>query len=121
MTTNVQYDLQRDKSGNTAYCPQPATILYNGTLDQNVVQTLTVPSNDQFSNYSVNFSFEPGSSVWVSYDGVDPDITNLSGSIDTTNAELNPASRMLDQGSVIKFVTTDTSAAVGIMIYGNKY
>ena len=112
----VNFNLERDITGAIAYAPMPPTDFRNGTISTGVPQTFTVP--EVFDKYVVIFSFEPGTSVWVSYNGVAPTLP-LAG-IATVNCELNPASRTVNAGTVIKMDTTDATADFGIIFYA-KY
>lgn len=82
-------------------------------LDANTLVSLTVPKGIT----RAFFSFEAGTSVWVSLndDSIEPPAndTPVSGS-----GNLNPVGRYaLQAGDILHFITANTTAAVGVMFY----
>jgi hypothetical protein len=111
ISTNL---ITRDSAGSVTYSIAPPAIIRDTTLSADVAQNFTVPSD--FPYYQVNFSFDPGLRVFVSYDG---SAANIPGaSFASTNSELLPASRTVEGGTIISFITPDTEAYVQASLYG---
>jgi hypothetical protein len=106
----------RDDSGAVAYGLYPKDVAERKQmlLDTNVAQTWTVP--EAFDSYEVVFGYQPGATVWVSYDGDPAEIP--SGAITDTNSEMLPATRRVRGGTEVSLITSDSSAQVGIIAYG---
>lgn len=101
----------RDASGGVTY-GLPFSSGSCTTLATGVEQTLTVPDVNE-KGYLAIFSFEPGSSVWVS----DGTITLPTGSFASTLAQLNPGARQVNKGATLYFKTNDATAQVGVSFY----
>lgn len=113
-----QFALTRDINGVPAY-----GLNFNSTnnsqfkLAANTAVTLTVPTD--YAIYEVVFQFEPGTKVWVSNSSATINSPSSSTPASTT-AHLNPTVREVVQGSTLQFVTSDTSAEVGVSFYGKN-
>lgn len=83
-------------------------------LDANVEITTTVPSGATF--YEVCFSYEPGASIWVA-EGEDAIVPPADDTVTATNAQLNPAVRSMRRDKTLRFITSDTTAEVGVSFY----
>ena len=103
------------------------------TLAAGVEQTTTVPSNTCMGNslplvnssigavlptptpdqWLAIFSFEPGAKVWV--DTIT--VTVPTGSFASSTATLNPASWLVNAGTVLHFITNNTTAEIGVKYY----
>ncbi len=106
--------INRDASGAVGYGLTDTQTKYSTVLAANTAQSITLP--EDFKLYEVIFSFEPGASVWVSCDGSDAEVPGSS--FDVTNSELNPVDRRYPGGTTLSFITADTTAQVGVIIYG---
>jgi hypothetical protein len=110
--TTTHLNLGRDVQGFNAYAPDFSNLNYNTTLVANVEQNFTVPST--YPKFIAIFSSNPGASIWV-------DSTTTAsipgGSFTTSTSTLNPAARTVYAGDVISFVTTDTTAYMGVSLY----
>mgnify|MGYP001616292505 CR=1 FL=1 len=106
--------ITRDAAGSVTYSIEPPDSIQNTTLAVGVAQNFTVPS--AYSYYQINFSFDPGLRVFVSYNGSSAVLP--SSSFASSNSELLPASRTVKAGTVISFITPDTTAYVGASLYG---
>lgn len=106
--------LTTDINGKTTYSIPPSENMVSAFLTQNVNQSFTVPT--RFDFYQLNFSIDPGLKIWVSYDG--NSANSPSGSFSETNSELNPTSKTVRGGTVINCITPNTSAMIGICMYG---
>ena len=62
------------------------------------------------------FSYEPGASIWVSLN--ETAASPVGATFATVSSELNPAARVVNAADVLHFITTDTSAQVGVVFYG---
>jgi hypothetical protein len=84
-------------------------------LDANVVDSVTVPSINEKPLMAV-FSYESGSKVWVGLNPSSP-IAAPTGAATSTVAQQNPPARNVSAGDIIEFVTSDTTAEVGVSFY----
>lgn len=113
----------RDVNGYNAYAPQVSAIKVSATLASNGDATYTLPTSAP--NWVVNFSFTPGSNVWVAVNG---NAAAPAGStFASTNSELNPGSRIVSSvqsdgitNTTINVLNTGANSAdIGIVIYAN--
>lgn len=113
MTTKLL--IQTDASGKPTYGIAPSVNMKSIFLDQDNAESFTVPTDFKF--YELHFSIDPGLRVWVSYDGVTAEYPSVATWGDT-NSELNPSARVVPGGTTISAITPDTSAQVGVAMYG---
>lgn len=103
--------LCKDISGLPIYGLYPSDLMFQLKLSASTVKTINVPTD--YKEYDVYFSFDPGSFIWVSYDGNDPTIPTLL--VNSCNCEPNPSIRRVSGGSLIKMITSDIgSPEVGV-------
>lgn len=81
-------------------------------LSANVEQHFTCPTN--CVQWLAVFSFQPGAKVWFSSSDI---ATIPGGSFADTFSELNPSARLIFAGDVLSFITDDTTAEVGVILY----
>jgi hypothetical protein len=87
----TQLNFGKDVQGYNAYAPSPSTNMLSATIASTANATITLPSSFPF--WIVVFSFTPGSSVWVSYNG---NAAIPAGStFAASTSELNPGARIL--------------------------
>lgn len=112
MTT--PFNTGRDVAGNPAFAPPPSDTKYSALLTTGVQQSITLPRDA--SSYKVGFSFQSGSDIWVAYN---QNAVVPTGSFALTNSEYNPSVRSLLAGTVINFITNNTTATVCVVIYAD--
>jgi hypothetical protein len=113
MTTKLL--IQTDASGKATYGIAPSVNMKSIFLDQDNAEPFTVPTDFKF--YELHFSIDPGLRVWISYNGVAAEYPAAATWADT-NSELNPGARVVPGGSIISAITPDTSAQLGVAMYG---
>jgi len=111
-----KFIMTRDINGYNGFGLQFSDNKYSGLLSAGVEQTLTVPESPfaDYPNLLAVFSFEPGSTVWVSLNAT---AVVPSTSISSSNSELNPAARYVTGGDVLHFITDDASDEYGVIFY----
>ncbi|MHB9161398.1 MAG: hypothetical protein ACYC6W_11035 [Nitrosotalea sp.] len=109
---STPFNGNRDVTGAPAYSPPFAIDNFSTTLAANVAQSVTVPSTS--STYIAIFSFVPGAAVWVANNVA---ATVPGGSFAATKSQLNPASRFVNAGDVLSFITSDTTDQIGVSFY----
>lgn len=111
------FSMSRDVQGQNAFAPQFSDLNYGVNLAVGAEQHFTVPAltdATQFKNWMAVFSIEPGSNVFV--DNIATAVA-FSGTLGTTTSQLNPAARIVKPGSVLSFITSDTTAYCGVSFY----
>ncbi len=112
------FSMVRDINGFNGFGVSFSDQKYSMTLALGVEQTITIPkpADGQYKNWLVIFSGEPGTSVWVALNGT---AVAPTGAASTTTSELNPTARKVagDGSQVLHFITPDTSADVGVVLY----
>jgi len=108
----------RDIQGQNAYAPISAedkwfSLLFNGTE-----ASITVPDN--YENWIVVFSIQPGTAVWVDLSGATAVVPTLN-TLEPCTVELNPAARRVQAGDKISMITSNAQAQVGVMLYAIQY
>ena len=104
----------RDVQGYNTFSPPVSKDKFSATLPPDANATVTVPSNSV--NWVVSFSFQPGSNVWVAYNG--NAVVPVGATFASSNSELLPGSRYLTAGTTINFVNNGTSDAdIGVIMY----
>jgi len=107
--------LGRDINGFVTFSFVPTKLMYSFQLAKDSVLSLTLPPED--AAYEIHITPEVGGEVWVSYDGVDPTYPTAA-TVALTNSEINPVGRILNAGSVLKFITSDTTCRVSVSLFG---
>lgn len=110
------FNMIRDINGYNGFGLQFSDNLFQGILLNGIEQTLIVPESP-FADYPhllAIFSFEPGATIWVA---LNQTATFPSGSISSSNSELNPAARYVKGGDVLHFITNDSSDDYGVIFY----
>lgn len=115
---STQLAFSRDNQGYNAYAPVTATDKWSATLAPGTATSITVPSNH--STWITVFSYQPGANVWVDFTGAAA-ASPTGGTLASTTAELNPASRTVYAGGNISVITDSTSADIGIALYAISY
>src|SRR3990167_2155003 len=117
------FNMTRDINGFNGFGLAFALDKYSADLAQSTDTTLTVPSSGMLGNVANNvnkfiaiFSYEPGASIWVSLN--ETAASPVGATFATVSSELNPAARVVNAADVLHFITTDTSAQVGVLFYG---
>lgn len=121
MTTKLSFG--RDSQGYNAFAPNPAGDKYSATIAAAGNATLTLPTNAQ--SWIVSFSFQPGSDIWVAYNGTAA--APAGSSFASTTSELLPGSRYLSAlqndgktATTINLYNNGSgSSDVGIVLYAN--
>lgn len=109
----ILLNMASDMQGNNAYAPRFTTINYGTTLSQNTLQNFTVPSN--FEKWIAVFSYSAGADIFVSNNN-DSEVPGSSFS--STTSQLCPATRLVNSGDILSFITSNTSATVLVSLYG---
>lgn len=109
---STQLSFGRDVQGYNAFAPKFSDDKYSVTLTGGAAQSITVPSN--YTNWIVSFSYQPGCNVWVAKNAT---ATLPSGTVGTTNSEQNPGQRSVQAGNTISFITNNTTADFGLVLY----
>lgn len=107
---STKFNMTRDINGYNGFGIQPTYDMQSGVLAAGVAQSITVPDN--YPNWIAIFSFQPGSTIWVSFTttAVAP-----AGAFSATESCLNPSARAVKSGDTISFITDDTfSPQVGV-------
>jgi hypothetical protein len=109
MTTKLNFG--RDVQGYNTFAPPPSTNMYSATLASGGNSTITLPTN--VATWIVAFSFQPGSDIWVAYNGT---AAPPAGSTFASNiSELLPGSRVLNSTTT----TSSGTVATTINLYNN--
>jgi hypothetical protein len=87
----TQLNFGKDVQGYNAYAPAPSTNMFSATIAASGNATITLPTS--VSQWIVVFSFTPGSTVWVSYNG--SAAIPVGSTFAATTSELNPGARIL--------------------------
>ena len=107
---STKFLMTRDIAGYNGFGIMPTQDMQSGVLAAGVAQSITVPDN--YPNWIAIFSYQPGSTIWVSFTttAVAP-----AGAFSSTASCLNPAGRAVKAGDTISFITNDTfSPGVGV-------
>lgn len=123
MTTKLLFG--RDSAGYNSFAPAPSTNMYSATLAAGGNSTITLPTNVAY--WIVSFSYQPGSDIWVRYNG------NASApagaTFASTTSELLPGARILPSTTTTSSGTSATTinllnngtgtADVGVILYAS--
>lgn len=112
--TSPLLNFGRDAQGYNAYAPEFAPVHFSATLASATPASFTVTGD--YKTYIVSFSYQPGTSNWVALNTTAT--IPVGGTFASTASELNPGARWVSQGDVISLVTHNTTADVGVSIYG---
>lgn len=104
--------LGRDVAGYNSFLVNFPDIGKAVNLAANVAQSITIPSSSPL--YAITFQYEPGSNIFITNSGT---ATVPSGTFSTTTSMLNPPGLQLVKGTVLSFITPDTTAYVIANIY----
>jgi hypothetical protein len=113
MAKFTPFIMTRDINGYNGFGLPFSVDQFSAALEAETEDTLTVPSACQ--KYLAVFSFDPGTAVWVSLNGTAEIPT---GTFDQTTSEQNPTARIVSAGDILSFITTETTANVGVIFYG---
>jgi hypothetical protein len=121
---STQLLFAKDKAGYNSFAPSPAADKYSTTLASGGNATLTLPTNA--NSWVVSFSFQPGSDIWVAYNGTAA--APAGATFATTTSELLPGARLLPalqnngtSATTINLLNNGTGAAdIGITLYVNS-
>jgi hypothetical protein len=122
MTTKLNFG--RDVQGYNAFAPSPSTNMYSATLASGGNSTITLPGTSQ--SWIVSFSYQPGSNVWVAYNG---SASVPAGATFASNtSELLPGSRTLPalqnngtSATTINLLNNGAGTAdIGVVLYAHS-
>jgi hypothetical protein len=121
MSTELNFG--RDINGFNAFAPPVSSNKFSATLASGGNATITLPTNVEY--WIVAFSFEPGSDMWVAYNG--SAAGPVGATFASTNSELNPGARIVPSQNITSAGTSATtinilnnganSEDVGVMLY----
>lgn len=104
--------ITRDASGVPAWGLEFSSDAWNVQLSTGVEETITAPTSNT-KGYLAVFSFEPGTSVWVSLES----ITLPTGTPARAYAQLNPGPKQIPAGATLYFKTANSTADIGVAFY----
>lgn len=123
MSTKLNFG--RDCQGYNAFAPPPAADKYSATLASGGNATITLPTNSPY--WIVSFSYQPGSDIWVAYNG--SAAAPAGATFATTTSELLPGARIVPSTNTTSSGTVATtinilnngtaSADVGVILYAS--
>jgi hypothetical protein len=119
MTTKLNFG--RDTQGYNTFAPPVSTDKYSTTLASAGNATITLPTNVQ--SWIVSFSYQPGSDIWVAYNGSAS--APAGATFASTTSELLPGSRVLPSlqangtsATTINLLNNGTNSAdIGVILY----
>jgi hypothetical protein len=112
MSTKLSFG--RDVQGYNSFAPIPASDLFSATIASAGNATVTVPSN--FSKWIVNFSYQPGSDIWVAYNGTAE--APAGATFASTTSELLPGARAANAGDTFNLLNNGTNSSdIGVAMY----
>lgn len=112
---SIRFSMIRDINGYNGFGLPVSPDKYSATITAvGGEQTLTVAG--EFSEWLVIFSFEPGTTVWVALNATAA--VPAGATFAATTSEMNPTARKVKVGDVLHFITADTNADVGVILYG---
>lgn len=114
MTKPLQFG--RDVQGFNAFAPQPSENMWSATLSGGMATSITVP--DDYPVWKVSFRYFPND-VWVDVSGATAALPAGPTLLPTTS-ELNPASLTLTAGTTISMITSQVTADVSVVMWGNR-
>src|SRR5882757_3214691 len=116
----TSFAMTRDVNGFNGFGLPFSIDKYSADLVTLTDTTLAVPgtaamgaiTSTTYNKFIAIFSYEPGSSVWVTVNATAA--VPAGGTFASTTSELNPSARQVQAGDVLHFYTADTSAVVGV-------
>lgn len=119
MTTKLNFG--RDVQGYNSFAPNVSTDKYSATIASGGNATITLPTNA--SIWIVSFSYQPGSNVWVAYNGSAS--APAGATFASTTSELLPGARQLPAlrndgvtATTINLLNNGAgSADIGVILY----
>lgn len=112
MTT--KFAMTRDINGYNGFGLKFADDNYRTILSSGAEQHFTVPLSPNDKEWIAVFSFQPGFDIWVDNNHT---ATLPTTSFATTTCQLNPAGRQVKGGDILSFITSATTADVGVSFY----
>ncbi len=114
----------RDSQGYNAFAPPPSGDKYSATLASGGNATITLPGNA--ASWIVNFSYQPGSDVWVAYNA--SAAAPAGATFASTGSELLPGARILPAfrsngttATTINLLNNGSgNADIGVVLYANS-
>jgi len=118
-----QFILTRDINGYVGFGLPFSEMTFQATLATSTNTTLTVPTslslgrqgNTTSAQFIAIFSFDPGTSVWVSNNTTAN--SPAGASFVQTNSQLNPAARTVKAGDILNFYTPGIGVSVNVSFY----
>lgn len=117
MSTPTVMHMGRDCSGAPTYALPICNNIYDFMLSAGVAVTWTVPSDVPV--WQIDVVPEVGGEVLVSYDGVTPH-NPTTATVTRSNTDYNPVARDILAGTVLNFLTQDTTCRVWIYLYSKS-
>lgn len=122
MTTKLNFG--RDIQGYNSFAPPVSTNMYSATLAASGNATITLPTNVPY--WIVAFSFQPGSDIWVRFNG--NAAAPAGATFAATTSELLPGARIVScfQSDGITATTINllnngsSSADIWVGLYANS-
>lgn len=112
--SSVLFNMIRDINGYNGFGLPFCFDTFTATLAANTAETITVPS--KYNYWLMICSYQDGSTVWVS-NGHTAAVP-AGGSFASSTSQLKPVARLVYQGDVVSFITSDTTADVEVSFYG---
>lgn len=111
-------NLNTDAKGTNTYGRVPAATKHSAAITATAGEaTITVPSSAK--KWVAIFSYEPGSSVWVSVNTAA--IVAVGTTFSATDSELNPVAYQLNAADVIHCLTSNVTASIGVSLYALQF
>jgi hypothetical protein len=126
MSTKLAFG--RDVAGYNSFSAPISLDKYSATLTSGGNATLTLPTNVPY--WIISFSYQPGSDMWVAYQGNTAAVP-AGATFASTNSELLPGSRILPStyvnssgvtvaNTINVYNNTSSSQDIGIILYANS-
>ncbi len=106
MTTPLSFG--RDRQGYNAFAPAVSTNMYSAAITSGGNATITLPGDVPV--WIVAFSYQPGSDIWVSYNG--SAAAPAGATFAATSSELNPGARLVPSTKTTSSGTVATTINV---------
>lgn len=110
----IQFSMIRDINGYNGFGILFSDVNYSSLMTVGLAATITIPYD--FENWLAIFSIDPGSRIWVANNQTA--VAPTDASFGSTYSQLNPTARQVKAGDVLSLITPDTSAYVGVSLYG---
>jgi hypothetical protein len=108
-----QLNFATDAAGRNTFALPFAPIKKSVTLDADTPATITVPATSK--NWLAILCIEPGTKVWIA-NNEEAEVPAGNTFADTTS-ELNVPAKQVKAGDELSFITSDTTADVGVLLY----